>query len=336
MAAPVVVIAKDAYEPWRHLFEAADLPVRYVIIDDKETVLLDGEKIHPKEVPANVIWMSIEALRGIFRKTFLHLFENAPDLKLVHSIGAGFDMPIAQNILKRGATLTTSHVNSISIAEFVMRAVLERVQRADLARDARDRKEYPRDDIREIYDMDWLIYGMGTIGSRIAERAQGFGVNVTGVRRSPTGNEPVSKMIKPSDVNDDLGKYDVVVFSMPNTPETQGIGNAEFFAKMKPGAIFVNVGRGALVDEDALLAALDSGHLDYAILDVHSVEEAWLYRGERMDDSPLWTHPKILLTPHGAAHGDGRHVRNAQLFIDNLRRFLNDEPLPDKAHIIGE
>jgi|EndMetStandDraft_9_1072997.scaffolds.fasta_scaffold00368_7 phosphoglycerate dehydrogenase-like enzyme len=336
MAAPVVMIAKDAYEPWAHLFEAANLPVRYVLVDSKEEVLLDGEKIHPKEVPANAIWMSIETLRGIFRKTFLHVFENAPDLKLVHSIGAGFDMPITQNLMKRGVTLTTSHVNSISIAEFVMRAILERTQRADLAREARDRKEYPRDDIREIYKQNWLIYGMGTIGSRIAERAQGFGVNVTGVRRSPTGKEPVNTMIKPAEVNQDLGKYDVVVFSMPSNADTQQIGNAEFFAKMKKGSIFVNVGRAALVDEDALLAALDSGHLDYAILDVHTVEEAWLYRGERMDDSPLWTHPKILLTPHGAAHGDGRHERNAQLFIDNLRRFLNDEELPDKGYIIAE
>jgi phosphoglycerate dehydrogenase-like enzyme len=119
---------------------------------------------------------------------------------------------------------------------------------------------------------------------------------------------------------------------MPSTGETQNVGNAEFFARMKPGSLFVNVARAALVDEDALLAALDSGHIDYAVLDVHSVEEAWLYRKERMDESPLWTHPQIMLTPHAAAHGDGRHLRSAELFIDNLRDFVNGrKPLADEV-----
>jgi len=332
MTAPCVVIAKEAYEPWRELFEQANLPVRYAIMEDRETAYLDGKQIHPSEIPANVVWMTIEALRGLLRRPFLHLFENAPDLQWVHSIGAGYDMPIAQNILKRGARLTTSHVNSISIAEFVMRAVLERFQRTDLGLIARANKEYPRDDMREIYNTDWLIYGMGTIGGNISSRARAFGVRTTGVRRNPTGNEPADKMIKPSEVLDNLGDKDVVVFSMPHTPETEGIADADFFARMKPGSIFVNVARAALVDEDALLAALDSGHLEYAILDVHSVEYAWLNRKERMDDSPLWTHPQIMLTPHAAAHGNGRHIRSTQLFIDNLRKFVAGEnPLPDEV-----
>jgi phosphoglycerate dehydrogenase-like enzyme len=334
MVSPVVVIAKEAYEPWKPLFEAADLPVRYALMQDPETALLDGKTYAPTELPANVIWLTIEGLRGPLRRSFKHLLENAPDLGLVHSIGAGYDMPLLQDVLKRGVRLTTSHVNSISISEWVMRTVLERFQRADESRAARDRKEYPRDDFREIYRTTWLVYGMGTIGSRIAERARAFGAHVIGVRRNPKGNEPADEMIKPSEVLDHVGRADVVVFSAPSTPETQNIANANFLARMKPGATFVNVGRAALMDEAAVLASLDSGHLDYAILDVHSVEEAWLYRKERMDDSPLWTHPGIMLGPHGAAHGNGRHVRNAELFIDNLRRYVaGEKPLPDEAFL---
>jgi phosphoglycerate dehydrogenase-like enzyme len=329
-----VVIAKEAFEPWQALFEAANLPVRYAIVHDPETAIMDGQRYAPTELPANVIWLTIEALRGPARRAFRHLLANAPDLGLVQSIGAGYDMPIMQNILKRGVRLATSHVHSISIAEFVMRGVLDRFQRTDLAVEARARKEYPRHDFREIYRTTWMIYGVGAIGGRVAERARAFGAHTIGVRRNPKGNEPVDEIIKPSEVAKNLARADVFVFSAPISSETQGIVNADFLARMKPGAVFANVARGGIMDESAVLASLDSGHLDYAILDVHSVEEAWLYRQERMDDSPLWTHPKILLTPHAAGHGDGRHLRNAELLIDNLRRYLaGEKPLPDEAFL---
>jgi phosphoglycerate dehydrogenase-like enzyme len=332
MPGPCVVIAKDAYEPWRALFENAALPARIALMHDPETAEWEGRRYAPTELPANVIWLTIEALRGPLRRSFKHLLENAPELSWVHSIGAGYDMPIAQNILKRGVRLTTSHVNSISISEFVLRAILDRFQRTDLAAAARARKEYPRDDFKEIYRTTWMIYGLGAIGQRIGERARAFGAHVIGVRRNPKGNEPADELIKPMDVLDQLGRADVVVLSAPATEETHGLASASFIAAMKPGATLVNVSRAALMDEAAVLAALDRSHLDYAVLDVHSVEEAWLYRKERMDDSPLWTHPKVLLTPHAAAHGDGRHLRSAELFVDNLRRYLaGEKPLPDEV-----
>jgi phosphoglycerate dehydrogenase-like enzyme len=332
MSNPCVVIAKDAYEPWQALFEAADLPVRYAVMHDPETAIVDGVRYAPTELPANAIWLTIEAFRGPLRRSFKHLLENAPELIWAQSIGAGYDMPIMQDLLKRGVRLTTSHVNSIPIAEFVMRCVLDRYQRPDLKAEARARKEYPRDYFPEIYRQTWMIYGIGAIGSRISERARAFGAHTIGVRRNPKGNEPADEMIAPSEVARHLGRADVVVFSAPNTAETHKLADAAFLAGMKPSALFVNVSRAALVDEEALLAALDNGHLDYAILDVHSVEEAWLYRKERMDDSPLWTHPKILLNPHGAGHGEGCHRRNAELFIDNLRRYLaGEKSLPDEV-----
>jgi phosphoglycerate dehydrogenase-like enzyme len=331
MPSPCVVIAKDAFEAWKPLFEAAALPMRYAVIHDPETAILDGNRQDPKQLPAEVIWLTLEALRGPLRRSFKHLLENAPELRWVHSIAAGYDMPIAQNILKRGVRLTTSHVSSISIAEYVMRAVLEHFQRADLAREARARKEYPRDDFREVYHTTWLIYGLGAIGSQIAQRASAFGAHTIGVRRNPSRTGAADQLITPAEVAQHVGRADVLVLSAPSTGETQKIVNAEFISRMKPGAALVNISRAALVDEAAVLAALDSGQLDWAMLDVHSVEEAWLYRKERMDGSPLWLHPKITLSPHAAAHGNGRHARGARLFIDNLRRYTAGEPLPDEV-----
>jgi phosphoglycerate dehydrogenase-like enzyme len=331
-----VVLAKDAYDAFQPLFEAADLPVRYAILHDAETALVEGEPQDPSRLPANVIWMTKEGFRGPLRRTFKHLLETSPQLGWVHSIGAGYDMPIMQDVLKRGVRLTTSHVNSIPIAEFALRAVLDRFQRGDEMREARARKEYPREDFREIYRTTWLIYGLGAIGSRISERARVFGAHTIGVRRNPTGDEPVDELIKPAEVPDHLGRADVVVMSVPSSAETVNLVDSAFLARMKPGAVFVNVARAALMDEADVLAALDTGHLDYAILDVHSVEEAWLYRKERRDDSPLWTHPKVALTPHAAAHGGGRHLRSAELFIDNLRRYIAGEArLPDEVQLEG-
>jgi phosphoglycerate dehydrogenase-like enzyme len=332
METPCIVIAKAAYDAWKPSFDAANLPVRYALIESPDVAILDGSRVAPADVPANAVWLTLEALRGPLRRTFKHLLETAPDLQWVQALGAGTDIPLLQDVLKRGVRLTTAHVTAISISEFVMRTVLERFHRSDERRISREAKEYPRDDFREIYNTTWLIYGMGAIGSCISERARAFGARTIGVRRNPTGNEPVDEMIAPSQVLNTLASVDVVVFSMPSTPETHGVANADFFARMKPGATFVNVARAAQVDEAALLASLDSGHLDYAVLDVHSVEEAWLYRQERMDDSALWTHPRILLSPHGAGHGDGRHVRITDLFIGNLRRFLAGEnPLPGEV-----
>jgi phosphoglycerate dehydrogenase-like enzyme len=332
MNKPVVVIAKTAYEPWKAQFDTANLPVRFAFVESPEVAILDGKEVAPADLPANAVWLTLEALRGPLRRTFKHILETAPDLQWVQALGAGTDIPLLQDVMARGVRLTTAHVTAISIAEFVMRTVLERFHRSEERRLSRIAKEYPRDDFREIYRTNWLIYGMGSIGGCISERARAFGAHTIGVRRNPRGGEPVDEMIAPSQVLANLGRADVVVFSAPSTPETQNVANAEFFAAMKPGSVFVNVARAAIVDEDALVAALDSGHLDYAILDVHTVEEAWLYRKERMDESVLWTHPKILLSPHGAGHGDGRHVRITELFIDNLKRFVAGEnPLPGEA-----
>ncbi len=165
MSTPCVVIAKPAYDQWKHLFDAANFPVRYALIESSEVALLDGAQIAPADVPANVVWLTIEALRGPLRRTFKALLEETPDLHWAQSLGAGTDIPLLQDILQCGARLTTAHVTAISIAEFVMRTVLERFHRSEERHQSRLEKDYPRDDFREIYGTTWLIYGAGSIGS---------------------------------------------------------------------------------------------------------------------------------------------------------------------------
>jgi phosphoglycerate dehydrogenase-like enzyme len=141
-----------------------------------------------------------------------------------------------------------------------------------------------------------------------------------GVRRSPTGREPVDEMVGPDDVRARLGAADVVVLATPATGATAGMVDAGFLAEMRPGSLLVNVGRGALVDEEALLAALDAGRPGRAYLDVTATEPL-------PEDSPLWDHPRVELTPHSSALGHGRHDRAAAVFASNLRRYLAGDGL---------
>jgi glyoxylate/hydroxypyruvate reductase A len=112
----------------------------------------------------------------------------------------------------------------------------------------------------------------------------------------------------------------VVVLAAPATPETANLVDADFLSRMKPGGLLVNVARGTLVDDDALIESLDSGHLSAAVLDVFRTEPL-------PNDHPFWSHPSIRVTPHNAAGGVGRLQRQAELFKENLDRYLDGRPL---------
>jgi phosphoglycerate dehydrogenase-like enzyme len=127
-------------------------------------------------------------------------------------------------------------------------------------------------------------------------------------------------MARPEDLLGRLPEADVVVLSVPLTPDTEDLADGAFFAAMKPGSVLVNVGRGGLVDETALLAALDRGAPEHAVLDVFQVEPL-------PKESPFWDHPRVTLTAHASGNGAGAGARNDETFLENLRRWTAGEPL---------
>jgi phosphoglycerate dehydrogenase-like enzyme len=241
-------------------------------------------------------------------------------LRWVQSAGAGYDTWHFQQLLANGVRLTTAHVNNVPIAEFVMREVMDRFQRADRWRAAAAEHRWEHHEWREVYGSTWLVIGLGAIGSAVAERAQAFGCTVLGVRRSPAGTEPVDEMLDPGQVMAALPRADVVVLTLPATDETRNLVSDDFLAAMRPDAVLVNVARGSIVDEAALVRALDAGRPDFAVLDVVSEEPL-------PPDHPLWSHPKVVVTPHTSSGGHGRFARGADLFAENLRRYRAGEPL---------
>jgi phosphoglycerate dehydrogenase-like enzyme len=224
------------------------------------------------------------------------------------------------DLVANGVRVTNAHVNSLPIAEFVMRSVLDEFQDAAQWRDQATKRLWRIHDWREVSGSTWVIVGLGGIGSDVARRAQAFGAHVIGCRRHPASTDPTERTVTPDHLDQVVGLADVLVLAAPATPETANLVNSDFLAQMKGGSLLVNVARGTLVDDEALIESLDSGHLSGAILDV--------FRTEPLPaDHPFWSHPKVRVTPHNAAGGVGRLARQADLFKENLDRYLGGRPL---------
>jgi phosphoglycerate dehydrogenase-like enzyme len=253
-------------------------------------------------------------------KAFIDALLASAPLRWVQSAGAGYDTWHFQQLLGRGVRLTTAHVNNVPIAEYVLREVLDRFQRADRWRAGQVAHHWEHHEWREVTGSTWLVVGVGAIGSAVAERARAFGAHIVGVRRTPDGTEPVDEMVGPDALLAQLPRADVVVLTLPATDATHHLVDATFLAAMQPDAVLVNVARGAIVDEAALIHALDAGRPDFAVLDVVETEPL-------PADSPPWDHPRVVVTPHSSSGGHGRFARGADLFAENLRRYRAGEPL---------
>ncbi|HSS09264.1 MAG TPA: D-2-hydroxyacid dehydrogenase [Acidimicrobiales bacterium] len=282
---------------------------------DGDARLRLGQATMPAEdARPEVAWATPDMFYDGLVRPFFRLSLECGSMRWLHSPAAGLDLPGYRELLAQGIRLTTSHVNRIPIAEYVISAVLCHYQRPGEWQAARADKAWRPHEFREVYGTTWLIVGLGAIGGEVAIRARAFGALVLGVRRHPIGDEPVDQMLQPGQVEDVLPDCDVVVLAAPGSKETRHLVNASFLGRMREGSVLVNVGRGSLVDEVALVAALDNGVPEAAILDVFETEPL-------PAASPLCTHPRVVVTPHSSAGGLGRHGRGADLFLENLTRY---------------
>jgi phosphoglycerate dehydrogenase-like enzyme len=175
--------------------------------------------------------------------------------------------------------------------------------------------------MREVGGRTMLVVGLGGIGTEVARRAHGLGMRVIATRNSSReGPDFVAKVGLSGELNALAAEADVVVNATPLTPETTGIFDSAFFAAMKPGGYFITVGRGASTKTDALIAALRSGRLAGAGLDVTDPEPLPV-------ESPLWSMDNVIITPHVSASSDQQLERIAVVVAENLRRYVAGEPL---------
>ena len=244
---------------------------------------------------------------------------NAGKVRWLNSIYAGVDgMPL--DLLKsRGVTYTNgAGINAVTIAEYVVMGMLTVAKGYDDVVRARDRQQWLQDSPGkiELSGTNALLLGAGAIGGLIKTRLAAFDVEVTTVRRTPAPGD-----LGPNDWRARLGEYDWVILAVPATPETDGMIGAAELAAMKPSAVLVNIARGSVVDQEALIAALEGRSIAAAFLDVMTPEP--LPPGHA-----LWSVPNAHLTMHLSGRAqDKMFVRAAQRFLANLDRWHRGEPL---------
>ncbi len=309
----------------RHSFdrlasEFAAPPLDYLVAETDGTVTLGGAVLAPDAIKPDIAWLSIEAFRDKQTKLILGTTLEAGSVKWLQICFAGLDRPEFRRIFDQGIRLTNSDAQAIAIAEYVIASVLADWHPVAAQRAAQREHQWRRVPFREIGRSHWLIVGFGKIGQEIAHRMKPFGTTITAVRRNQAPHALADRMARLEDLPQLLPEADVVVLAAGLNDATRDLAGSDFFAAMKPESVLVNIGRGGLVDDAALLAALDRGTPSVAILDVFRTEPL-------PSDSPFWDHPRVRLTPHSSSGGDGTLGRGDILFLDNLKRFAAGEPL---------
>ena len=266
------------------------------------------------ELPIEADWVEGVIGNGFF---LYHPIQDYVNLKYIQVISAGLDRVPVDEVRRRGITLKNARgVYSGPMAEHAVWAALTLYrQRAYYMNNQAGHVWNKLRVIPELAGKTVCVLGCGSVGTACAERFGGMGCRVIGVNRTPRENPVFERIYSFAEMADALGAADLVVVTLPLNDETRHLMGAERLAQMKDGAILINIARGPLIDTDALLAALDA-QLDGAALDVFETEPL-------PADSPLWEHPKILLTPHNSFMGEHNAERLDGVIMRNLRESVN-------------
>jgi D-3-phosphoglycerate dehydrogenase len=243
-------------------------------------------------------------------------------LRWLQSSAAGLDHCLVPAVVGSSIIVTSaSGVLGDQVAEHGLALALACTRRIPLFLGQQARREFVRRPTRDLTHATVGIVGLGGVGRRLVEVLAPFRVRIMATDYFPVRKPAAVERLGPPDTLPELlAAADVLFLCAPLTPLTRGLIDAAALARMKPGAILVNMARGRLVDEAALAAALASGHLDSAALDVTPDEPP-------APDSPLWDAPRLLITPHVAGQSARRIDAMTDFFCDNLRRYLAGRPL---------
>jgi phosphoglycerate dehydrogenase-like enzyme len=292
--------------------ERAAKPLRVVITDDHDEQLsvLDDVVVAAREVAVE------------------HLVA-APRLRWYHRWYAGVeDLAEIEDLRRKGVVITNARgVHAEPMAEQVFAMLLAFARRLHTSIRNQQFAQWKRlssHELDELAGKTLLVVGFGAIGKRVAEIGRAFRMEVIGVSRTST--LPGLRCVTIDQLAEVLPEADVVVCVLPLTPLTRKVFNASMFAAMKPGSWFVNVGRGGLVDHDALVQALRSGQIGAAGLDVTDPEPL-------PESSPLWSMDNVIISPHVGGFTPHYNDRAWPIFLDNLQRFHRNEELKNVVNL---
>ena len=263
------------------------------------------------KLPCDYEWVEGVICNGLFLQ---HQIEKFTNLKYIQLTSAGFDRVPMEYVKEHNLAIYNARgVYSIPMAEFVMGGVLQLFKQAKFFH--KNQMEHLWDKhrgIQELYGRTVCIVGCGSVGTECAKRFQAFGCEVIGVDKFVREDAHYETMVGLEALEQVLPKSDILVLTVPLTEETRYLMNDRTLSLMKEGAILANIARGAVVDEQALVKALEEGKLGGAVLDVFEEEPI----GE---ENPLWGMEEVILTPHNSFVGDGNAGRLADVIMENLK-----------------
>jgi len=270
----------------------------------RATILFDFDRTHAADLP-----------------------DRAPHLRWIQATSAGIGQFVKLHSyaprMPETVLTTARGVHAIPLAEFCAMSMLMHTRRALHVRDEQREGRWERFAGTDLEGRTAVVVGLGAVGTEVARVAKALRLRVVGVKRNPDtgpGDAPVDVLIGPAQLAAHLPNTDFLILIAPHTDQTEGMIGTSELAALPLGAALINIGRGALVDEAALVASLRSGHLGAAYLDVFAEEPL-------PTTSPLWDMPNVVVSPHSASTSDRENGRIVDLFCENLRRYLAGEPL---------
>jgi phosphoglycerate dehydrogenase-like enzyme len=327
----------------------AELAARIQAADPRAEVLFEPDLLPPARYPGDhrgdpsfardaegeARWRALldraEVLFGVPEDSTEGLAEvvnGLPRLRWVHATSAGAGEQVRKaglspEALKRVVITTSSGVHAVPLAEFAILGLLAMAKELPRLIEDQRARAWPevRRPVRELSGQTLFLLGLGEIGREVARLGKALGMRTVGFRRTE-GPPPewVDEVHGPERLAELAGQADAMVVSLPMTEQTAGLVDRAIIEGLPASCIFVNIGRGGVVDEPSLIDALRDRRIAGAVLDVFATEPL-------PADSPLWTLPNVVVTPHAAALSARENERIAELFADNLRRYLDGRPL---------
>lgn len=260
---------------------------------------------------------------------FFDLLRTSDSLRWVHTHSAGADRPIYPELIARGVTVTTSSgLTADTVAQSAVGGLLSLARRFPRLLEAQRRHAWePLIDERAPRDLKGqvaAVAGLGPIGQEIARLLAAIGLHIIGVRTSSAPAAHCAEVVTYADLPFIAPRIDWLILACPLTDTTRRMVNAQLLSHLSRGAHLINVARGEIVVERDLIEALQQDHLAGAFLDVFELEPL-------SADSPLWSMPDVIITPHTASHSIGYYTRVGELFLDNLARWRAGQPLINDA-----
>ena len=288
----------------------------------------DGELIYLEETQDKAIqmaWHNFEIPNKQFKTFAKHLLASE-SLEFVQTAAAGLDAPFFKQLAAKGITLCNSDAQANSIAEYVLAMLLASFHNFKERQSLQKAKKWQMQPFRELKGSNSLVLGYGNIGSRIVDRLLAFESNVSVIRRQNAEVAGATRTGTLSDLPEYLASADIVIMASALNSDTQQLFDEAMFSHCKPGCTIVNIARGAMIDEKALLQALDKQIVEHAILDVFEVEPL-------PTDHPFWHHEQVVVTAHTSNDGSGRRQRGDELFLENLKMYTEGQPLRNQVDI---